>query len=301
MKSASRGSWVLLVVLVVALALGAAASILVGASTAAPPPSSGTASLVFLPNWAVTAIAIAFILFVLGGLVANRLTPGPRSSLTRSAAVILAIVFLGILVVVAGHYIGGTAPTGGTATNGSSSSGGGTSPPPTGSASGPGGVIVVPNIPAWVPFLVLGVIVLIVAVVAVPQTRQYLERRREARVARRRSSDTVPAGLTGALSRASNDLDLGGDPRTVILSLYAAMLRELQPMVADLGVSTPEEIRTNHLLRLGVRPEAARTLTRLFEEARYSPHPMGAAESARAKVAVRETIEDLTRRPAARP
>jgi hypothetical protein len=299
-KPAPRISWVLLVVLVVALATGAAASILVAASTA-PPPSSGTASLVILPEWTIAAISWGVVALVVGSLVVWRLTSGPSSALTRVAVSILAVVLLGVLFVVGARFLGVGGMVGPGGSGGVADGNSGTPPNNTtvitGQLNGTGGEIVLfPSLPGWVPLAVLGIVVLLVVVVGVPQTRRYLAERREGGVMRRRTEVTVPAGMREALTRASTDLDLGGDPRAVILALYAAMLTHLQPMVADLGTSTPEEIRAAHLVRLGVRPEAARTLTRLFEEARYSTHPMGPAESVRAQEAVRATLDDLARR-----
>jgi len=299
-KPAARVSWVLLAVLVAALATGAAASILVAASTA-PPPPSGTASLIYLPQWVITAVSVAMICFVVGSLVFWRLTSGPSSALSRMAVTILAVVLLGVLFVAGARLmgIGGEVGFGSSSppNGGSNSTYGSNNTTVTGALNGTGGTITLfPSLPGWVPFVVLGIVVLLAIVVGVPQTRRYLAERRESAAVRRGAARGVPAGMRAALSRASADLNVGGDPRTVILALYAAMLDELRPMADDLRTSTPEEIRATHLVRLGVRPEAARTLTRLFEEARYSTHPMGPSESARARDAVRATLEDLSRR-----
>src|SRR5271157_1085222 len=296
-----RVSWVLIVVLVAALATGAAASILVSASTA--PPAPGPATLVFLPQWVLSLVSVGIIVFVVGGLVLWRLSSGgPSSILNRMTVTVLMVVFLGILFVLGARLLGFGGPVD---TGSSGGSPGGTTPPPNNTTNphpivtpgGPGGrIVVLPGFPSWVPFVILGVIVLLVAVVGVPQVRRYLAERREGDAATLASATAVPAGMRAALARASTELDLGGDPRVVILTLYASMLEHLQPMVDDLGTSTPEEIRVAHLVRLGVRPEAARTLTRLFEEARYSFHPMGPVESTRAQEAVRATLDDLDRR-----
>jgi hypothetical protein len=92
------------------------------------------------------------------------------------------------------------------------------------------------------------------------------------------------------------ELGHGADAREVILALYATLLARLRPMVGGMDTSTPEEIRAVHLERLGARPEPARTLTRLFEEARYSAHPMGPESSRTAQEAVRAVLDDLDRR-----
>jgi hypothetical protein len=296
---APRFSWVLLVVLVAALATGAAASILIGASTS-PPPPPGPAPLVDLPFSVLGYVGMGFLAAVVVSLVVWRLTSSSHPAMNRAIVSVLVVIFLGILFVVAARSLGLGGPLGGsgggtvgntTSSSNSTSSGSG------GILTGPGGQIVLfPSVPGWVPLVILIAVVLIVVVVAVPQTRRYLSERRERGATRRRSSATVPAGLQEALARASDELSVGGDPRLVILALYGQMLLRLQPMVGAIETSTPEEIRAAHLVRLGVRPEAARTLTRLFEEARYSTHPMGAEESARAQEAVRATLDDLARR-----
>jgi hypothetical protein len=298
-KPAPRVSPVLLVVLVVALATGAAASILVAASTA-PPPPPGSSSLVMLPQWAIAALSFAVILFILGGLVIWRLSSSRHLEMNRLAVSILAVILLGMFFVIAARVVGfggqvgtGTGSGGGNSTSGAN----GTNPLHGGNLTGPGGQITLfPNVPGWVPFVILGVVVLLIVVVGIPQTRRYLADRREISASRRRTAVSVPSGMREALTRASAELDLGGDPRFVILALYGRMLQYLQPMVGAIETSTPEEIRAAHLVRLGVRPEAASTLTHLFEEARYSTHPMGPAESARAQGAVRATLDDLARR-----
>jgi hypothetical protein len=299
-KPAPRVSWVLLVVLVVALATGAAASILVTASTAPPPPSH-TVSLVLLPQWVVTAISIGFAALVIGTLVLWGLRSGPSPMLTRMALSVLMVVLLGILFVVGARFLGvggGIGMSGsGTSTGNNTTLSHNTTPIKGGlNATGNGTIVLFPGLPGWVPFAALGIVVLLIVVVGVPQTRRYLAERSEGGRIRRGSAATVPAGMREALTRASSELDLGGDPRLVILALYAAMLEQLKPMVDDIGTSTPEEIRASHLVRLGVRPEAARTLTRLFEEARYSTHPMGPAESVRAQESVQMALDDLARR-----
>lgn len=297
-KNAPRVSWILLVVLVVAVATGAAASILVSASTVPPRPSPS--SLVYLPGWVVTVLSVALIVFIIGSFVVWRITAGPSSNLTRMALTVLVVVLLGTFFILGAKFLGAgnwIGPGGYTPSNGGVSAPGQNSTNVTGSTHGPGGNITwIPGLPGWVPIVLIFLVVVLVVVIGVPRTREYLAERHERSVARRRIEGTVPPGMRDALARASTDLDLGGDPRTVILALYAAMLAQLRPMVDNLPTSTPEEIRATHLLRLGVRPEAARTLTRLFEEARYSTHPMGPEESARAREAVRATLDDLSRR-----
>lgn len=298
-RSASRVSWVLLIVVVAALSTGAAASILV-ASSSAPPPASGPSHLVILPFWAFEAACVAVLVFVLATMVLWGLQGYGQSNpvLNRMAVVLLVAVLLAVAFILAAHLLG----FGGPASTGSTTSGNGTSSSGSGGSggknlTGPGGTIApIPGLPGWVPFVALAVTALLLVVVAVPAVRGYLEERRQQGVHRAASSGTAPPDVRDALHRASAALDLGKDPRAVILALYAAILARLEPMVGAVDTSTPEEIRAGHLVRLGVRPAAARTLTRLFEEARYSPHPMGPAEGRRAREAVGDALDDLDRR-----
>lgn len=293
-----RVSWVVVVVLVVALSVGAAASILVAASTA-PPPAPGPASLVILPSWALPLAGLALLGAVVGSLVLWRLTSQPSSTLNRGAVTLLVAILVGVLFVIGARALGFGGPvssgSGGSVGGGNTTTGPGNATGGTNVTGSGGTLYFFPNLPGWVPIVVLGAVALVVVIVGVPMTSRYLSERR-ARAASRSGSETkVPAGVREALGKASAELDLGQDPRLVILALYGEMLLRLRPMVGGVETSTPEEVRAAHLIRLGVRPEAAETLTRLFEEARYSTHPMGPEKSERAKKAVRETLEDLDR------
>ncbi len=292
----------LVIVLVAALAAGAAASILAGATTA-PAPTSTPASELYLPLWVFFVAVLGMLGVIIVTWVLVRLsseTKGVSNSTLVNA--LLAILTISLFIVGLRVFgVGGPPPPTSPSTSSTNSSS------PTGTSgsgnttnlSGLGAYTLFPSVPPWVPFVVLAFVVLILVVVAVPQTRRYLTERQD-RLAPKMGSTPEPPGVRAALTRASAELDLGADPRLVVLALYSEMLMHLQPMVGSVETSTPEEIRTVHLVRLGVRPEAARTLTRLFEEARYSTHPMGPKESLRAQEAVRATLDDLKRRvPAA--
>ena len=293
--AAPRVSWVLLVVVVAALAVGAAASILVGTSSA-PAPSSAPTPLIFLPPWLIAIASFGIIAFVIGSLVLLRMSGGPALSMQRTTVTALATVLAALVFLVVVHLLGfGTSPAG--TNNTSGHGGGGTTPPPSGGhnvTTGSGGVFTWAGVPPWLPFVILAAVVLLAVVVAVPGLREYLAGRRGAAARPIRSAEE--AAVREALTQASTDFRRGADPRAVILALYAALLERLEPMVVGLDSRTPEEIRAVHLEHLGVRPGPARTLTRLFEEARYSSHPMGAEESERAAEAVRAALDDLDRR-----
>ena len=294
-----RISWVLVVVLVAALATGAAASILVSASTTAPPPP-GPASLVILPAWVVVAVSLVLIVALFASLLYQRFTTHAARGMGRYLLPILVVILLMIVFVVGARLagIGGTVPSNSppSTTTGNSTTGGSNVTHGKYLNETGGQIVLFPSLPSVVPFLMLAAVVLLVAVVAVPQTRRLLADRRANRLARARPAAPVPEGVRTALSRASWELDAGADPRAVILALYAELLACLEPMVGDVGTRTPEEIRVEHLLPLRVRPAAAATLTRLFEEARYSVHPLGPDAGTRARDAVRAALDDLTRK-----
>lgn len=289
----SRVSWVLLVAVVAAFAVGAAASILVGAATA-PAPSSGPVSLIYLPPWLLTVADFGFLAFFGISFIVMRLQSGSKFGSGQFAVRVLIVVLLAIIFLLVAHAFSGT---GVVSTNSSSQNATGTPPPSTGGShyiNGTGGVDVWPGLPPWLPFVVLAGVALLVVVIVAPGVRGYLEERGGGKSKAPASTDI--AKVRSALARAVKDLDEGHDPRDVILGLYAVMLARLQPMAVGIDVSTPEEIRAVQLERLGVRPGPARMLTRLFEEARYSQHPMGSESSQAAQDAVREVLADLDRR-----
>lgn len=297
--SGARISFVLVIVVGAALAVGAASSILVGATTAAPPPATGSNSQVLLPMWVFFLALFGFLAVIVASWVLLRMSSEAKGVSNRAlASILLSILIISLFVIglrVVG--VGGAPPAtgpGGTIMN--STSPNSTAPNPNASLPGVGSVTLFPSLAPWVPFAVLGVVVLVLVVVGVPQTRRYLGERRSEANSRRRPGPEDAAKVRAALTLASAKLDLGGDPRFVILGLYYDMLLHLRPLVGSVETSTPEEIRATHLARLGVRPEAAHTLTRLFEEARYSTHPMGPLERDRAKDAVRATLDDMNRR-----
>jgi hypothetical protein len=294
---------VLVVALLVALAAGAAASLIIGAATApnAPPPR---ASELILPQWFLTACLVGFLLSLLAWGAYRRISERrmglpSRTLVTFLFAFLVAIMFL----VAAQFFLGGTLTNfGGTNAPPSHGNSTGTTPPSNqsltngtnvGNASSlllPG----LPGIPGWVPLAVVAGVVLIVAALVLPAVRAYAADRRASRIPRVRRTAEVEA-VQDVLRTAQRDLDLGGDPRDVIVRLYGQLLERLGRVVGSVDPNTPEEIRTLHLVRLGIRPTAATELTRLFEEARYSSHALGTDALGRAQTAVRESLSDLDR------
>ena len=78
------------------------------------------------------------------------------------------------------------------------------------------------------------------------------------------------------------------DPRAAIISCYTAMQRSLaETGVAGRASDTPTELRAR-AARARVAPQAARRLTALFLEARFSTHTMNATQRQAAVDALHE-------------
>jgi len=86
-----------------------------------------------------------------------------------------------------------------------------------------------------------------------------------------------------AVQDAIAELEVGGDVRTVILACFRRFCALLGARgITAQGALTPREIESLAVERLHVSREASETLTSLFEEARYSEHPLGEADRHRA-------------------
>jgi hypothetical protein len=298
-----RPSTVLAVVLLVALATGAAASLLIGSATAPSAPPA-RASEIILTEGQFLDLLFAFLIGLAAFGVYRRFSvpstgvPG-RVFVTFLVAILVAVLVLVAVEVVDGGHLSllGAGPAG---PGGNSTSPGSMPPNLTTNLShvSSGASPLLPGLPGWVPFAIVAGIVLVVALVAAPVVRGYAADRRAAGVPRARTragADVVEA----VLRQAERELERGDDAREVIVRLYADLLGRLGRIVGSVDPETPEEIRSLHLERLGIRPEAATVLTRLFEKARYSTHPLGSDASERARTAVRQALADLDRTPEA--
>jgi hypothetical protein len=303
-KPRPRPSLLLLVLLLSAFAVGASVSLLVTARTAGPPPPVGPSTGLLLPSWLEPVVFVAFALAVVlppiyfalraerkGSALANRYIIGALSLLL---AIMLAVVVLH-LATPSGALVLPGAP--GASINDTGTANNSTKPPSNASpAHGPGGLLSNLNLqlPSWFLFVVVLIALVGVTIAGVPPLREYLEDRRESRRLRFRAEE-VRAQVQSALQKAVADLEGSLDPRTVILALYATLLARIEPLTTAIEQSTPEEIRFRHLTRLGIRPGAAVELTRAFEEARYSSHPLGPDQVGRARNAIRAAETDLAR------
>jgi hypothetical protein len=287
---------VLLVLVLVALAVGAAASLVAGAASA-PPFRPTTFGELFLGSGVVEvgAVALVVLLFALLILMAGRGPPlfGRVAVVGLTTILVMIVVFILLQSFGAGGLGTGSAPgnsTGSTGPGNTTVPGGNLTPLPGTPQPTFFNLHLPPGI--WFALLAVGAGVAVVVIGASAWARRG---RGAALVA---APAEAAARVREALGSAVAELDAGDDPRAVVIRLYASVLARVQPMVGDLAGATPEEIRAHHLERLGIRPAAATALTRLFEEARYSTHPMGPASADRARVAIRDAVADLDRRPA---
>jgi hypothetical protein len=87
----------------------------------------------------------------------------------------------------------------------------------------------------------------------------------------------------GAVRSTIRDLEGGGDVRTAILACFERFCALLGSRgITDQEALTPHELEGLAVDRLRVSGEASGILTSLFEEARYSEHPLGDRDRARA-------------------
>jgi hypothetical protein len=291
--SRRRPSPVLLVILLAALATGAAASLLIGAATSPGAPPAPASELV-IPAAAIADGVAAFVLALIALLVYVRVTGGRVALPGRFVVTFLVAVLVAILLIAAFRALGGGGPTPtGEVSNGQNTTGA----PPNSTATnvtshGTGPFQFLPSLPGWVPFVLIAAVLVVAVVVALPYATAYAGGRRGRSV--RPAGPPSTAEVRVALDRAAHALDQGGDARTVIVRLYGDLLERVGPIVPSIEPATPEEIR-QHLVALGIQPEAATVLTRLFEEARYSTHPLGADAAERVRRSVGIALADLSR------
>jgi hypothetical protein len=295
----ARVSPAVVVLVLTALAVGAAASLLASAPRSAAPSSTHYAELVF-PLWEVEAAIVLLVFGGIGLLLFYRFRSGSspvpgRIAVTAVVSLLIAI----LLLLVFQHAVFGNALMG---------SGGSSHPPssPTpgsGSNSSSNSTVIAgsgsfywlgPSVPPWTLFaIVAGVAVVLSVLITSPIWRRALAAWREPEAGV--PSPASLAAIRVAISDASDALEAGGDLRTIVIRLYAAILEKVGPTIGDVDGATPEEIRASHLIRLGIRPGAAEVLTRSFEEARYSSHLVTAATVARVTAALRDASADLER------
>jgi lysylphosphatidylglycerol synthetase-like protein (DUF2156 family) len=103
-----------------------------------------------------------------------------------------------------------------------------------------------------------------------------------------------PEELRQAIESGRAALRALDDARAAIIACYVAMERSLADRGAARGVAdTPDELLARVVSARIVRGAAARRLTGLFYEARFSTHPLGRAERDAASAALDELAAEL--------
>lgn len=280
-------SWAM--ILGIALAVGGAAALLT-ASAAAPVSSTNSPTLLRLSETAFQWIAIAGVLGVVGFMIFDRVRHGSIPYPTRFIAVAATAIIILTIYAVAGHFVGGgggipLTPIG----PGSNDTATGNATGPSANVTGSGGSFLPFTfaLPPWALFALVAVVALVGTIVSLQVYRT--------RAVPKNAADPAPVdeGIRSLLVDASAALETDEEPRGVLIRLYGLLLEHLTVIVGDTDRQTAEEIRASHLTRLGIGPGTAREITHLFEEARYSQHPIGPTELGRAKIAIREAIAEL--------
>jgi hypothetical protein len=278
--------------------LAAAAVLLVGTPGQAPgqrgtPPLTNELQVNLPPAaWGILFLSPLIVGFVF--LVYRRLTTSGAGGFgVIVIALLLGLVFYVLLMHGSGGpgfvSIGPAPPP-----PGNNSSGGGNSSNGSGGGGGSGTSAFHLTIPPYALWIVALVLCAVVLGLTVPGVVSRLVDRR-ARGVTGGPGRPEREAVADALAEAATSLERGADPRETIVRLYLALLRQVAPMAGELSAATPEEIRRQYLVALGVPGDAATTLTRLFEEARYSTHPIDAPMLGRSRDALRAAEVALRR------
>jgi hypothetical protein len=169
-------------------------------------------------------------------------------------------------------------------------------PPPASDTPAPETPVV--SLP-WLGWL-LGLLALLagLATLAVALVLLFAERLTEwwERRARRLATEPLRAAVEESLDELADD----ADPRTVIIRCYQRFERvAARARVPRAPWQTPEEYMRETLARLALPADAVERLTRLFELARFSHHPLDAQERDLARDALEAIRASLADRGAA--
>jgi hypothetical protein len=280
----------------VSVLVGIVASLLVGAAPPPPPAQAGELT-VSLPATVWAVLLLSPLIAGLSVIIARAWMEGTmaRSNflvILVTAAVVGAIATVCLTLAHGGGSIGqGTITISGPGhSNSTPPARTNTSGPPTNGTTVPPTYIV--TVTPWVLLAVVAGISACVAVLALPGILSRLIDRAPRKA---RGPPTARAQVQAALADAAEAIDRGADPRETVIRLYLRLLYEIAPRVGDVSPLTPDEIRAYALATLGVGAVASEVLTRLFEEARYSSHPIGPEEARRFREAIRQVDDDLRR------
>ena len=286
----SRRAPILAIFLLVAVAFGAAAAMLVASPSTPGAPSPLITSVPFTTGlWVFAGVTIALgILY----LVLNRGEGGAGIPASPALAVLGAGVVVAIILTVAASLAHAISGAGGGDSGPSGPPDNNTSAPPPVNPPTGGGTLAA-WAPGWIPWIVLGVVTVVIVALLVP----FLLRRGRRPAPAADSNASRRAGIAKALQKL--DASARATPRERILALYAQLLARVAPVLRRLDALTAREVASAVLDEWHVPAASAATLTDLFEEARYSDHPMSEASVDRARRALQDALNaiDLTPRP----
>ena len=135
--------------------------------------------------------------------------------------------------------------------------------PPTSSTGTRGGFV----LPAWLPWTLFAIVAVALAAGLAILWLRRAQTQTEAPATARASHAAVSAAI-GALEAEA-------DPRRAVIAAYASMQRSLgEHGVIRSPAEAPREYLERALVASSATEREARTLTGLFEEARYSTHPI---------------------------
>ncbi|MCI4362613.1 MAG: DUF4129 domain-containing protein [Thermoplasmata archaeon] len=290
-----RLSPVALIVIVAAVLLGVAAALLSGAPAApsAIPSSAGpfvTYGDLIVFAWIVIGSVVAWVVY---RLVQRIRDPSGGALMSRFASVwlVAGLIFLGFLVLVR-LFVHGVAGGSGRPVPQNNSTG--TPTPPAGGAGTPGNLTAGSlSIPGWEAYVGLIVVAVALAAVAIPVGAYLAARRRESQEADPGPTPLERSRAEIAAALAALEADPTADPRALVEALYGRLLSSVTDQVGGVEARTPREIERLAVGKLGLPPPAARELTALFEEARYSPHAITPKDVERARSALRRILDRI--------
>ncbi|MCI4329513.1 MAG: DUF4129 domain-containing protein, partial [Thermoplasmata archaeon] len=287
---------VALVVLVAALLIGVAAALLSGTPPTPPNVPSTTGTFVQYSDLVVFGYVIigSVVVWIAYRFIQRIRDPSGARMLSPLATVWVSmfLVFLGFLVIV--RFLLHPAASGSGRGVPANNSTGMPPPPPPGSGTSGNFTIGPVSAPGWEGYVVVVVVAVLLAAVAIPLSGYLMARRREDR-------ESHPSGPT-ALERSRAEIaatlsalesDPNADPRALVEALYGRLLSSIDDRVGGVEARTAREIERQAVGTLGLPPTAARDLTALFEEARYSPHPITSAEVGRARQALQRILKQI--------
>jgi hypothetical protein len=270
--------------LLAAVAFGIAAAILAAPASG---PTGGTPLFGLVSFDTGLAITLGFVaaMFVVWILMTFRRGEGVGLNRVFPTAFLLVALVLVLFIFIApyaAHGIRNSGSSGSTPPGGQNNS----TPPAGGGSGGIGGPLPGWN-PGWLPVLAVGAATVVVAVLALPLL---LSLRR-----RPPPSSTEPDVARRAVERALAALDDGSiaDPRRRIVALYAQLLERVGPKIERVDARTAREVEQECVRHWKMPRASAEELTGLFEEARYSDHPMPESAVDRARAALRASLRAI--------